>query len=94
MIMHSHKSDDVTIPVVHVVRIIEQNAIKCQVTSSEHHMNEDKEELLQVLHTYDLRQCSVVLRPSAIPSENIIEIVETTVDNTSYFVFSRTSERR
>lgn len=65
-----------------------------QAASSEHHMNEEAEEALHILHTFDLRQCTVTLRPSAIPSENIIEIVETTVDNTSFFVFSRTSERR
>lgn len=57
-------------------------------------MTEDREDLFRILHTYDLRQCTVTLRPSAIPSENVIEIVETVVDNSSFFVFSRTSERR
>lgn len=79
-------------PSIH--RIADEALQAKQAASSDHHMNEEAEEALHILHTFDLRQCTVTLRPSAIPSENIIEIVETTVDNTSFFVFSRTSERR
>lgn len=50
--------------------------------------------LVPVQCSLDLTQSRVTLSPSAQATENLVEIVESAIDDTSYFVFSRTVERR
>lgn len=76
------------------LRLIQQHFDRINVPAAENASVDNREDLFRITSSYDLRQCSVALRPSAIASENVIEIIETVVDNTSFFVFSRTTERR
>lgn len=49
---------------------------------------------METFMSMDLKQCVSVLRPSAITSENIVEITETLETGGSIFSFSRTAERK